>query len=105
MSATFSYTWDYLGRLQQITYPDEEVVSYGYDSGGQVQNGHRDCTGARTTEYVKDIGYDEYRAEDLHRVWKRDPDELRLRPCAPVADEHQHAEPVGNGAAEHELSL
>ena len=59
VSATFSYSWDYLGRLQQITYPDEEVVSYRYDSGGQVQK----VTGVHwgyTTEYVKDIGYDEF---------------------------------------------
>ena len=59
VSATFSYLSDYLGRLQQITYPDGEVVSYGYDAGGQV----RTVTGlhwGQSTQYVRDIGYDEY---------------------------------------------
>jgi RHS repeat-associated protein len=44
---------------QRITYPDGEVVSYGYDGGGQV----RSVTGlhyGRQTRYVEDIGYDEY---------------------------------------------
>ncbi len=59
VSATFAYSWDYLGRLQQITYPDEEVVSYGYDPGGQVQKVTGMHWGQRT-EYVRDIGYDEF---------------------------------------------
>ena len=59
VNASFSYTSDYLGRMQQIGYPDGEVVSYSYDAGGQVQK----VTGVhwgQSTEYVKDIGYDEY---------------------------------------------
>jgi len=59
VSATLSYLSDYLGHLQQITYPDGEVVTYGYDTGGQVQK----VTGvhwSQTTNYVKDIGYDEF---------------------------------------------
>ena len=59
VSATLDYVSDYLGRLQQITYPDGEVVRYDYDSGGQV----RKVTGlhwGQTTEYVRDIGYDEF---------------------------------------------
>ncbi len=45
--------------MQSITYPDGETVSYGYDYGGQVKS----VTGTHyeiTTQYVQDIGYDEY---------------------------------------------
>ena len=58
-TSTMSYTSDYLGRMAYITYPDGETLSYSYDKGGQVVS----ATGVRngfTTEYVKDIGYDEY---------------------------------------------
>ena len=54
-----SYTSDYLGRLNYITYPDGETVSYTYDAGGQVTG----VTGERNglvTKYVKRIGYDEF---------------------------------------------
>ncbi len=53
------YVSDYLGRMNKITYPDGEVVTYGYDYGGQVESviGVYDGT---TTRYVEDIGYDEY---------------------------------------------
>ena len=59
VSATISYVSDYLGRLQQITYPDEEVVSYSYDAGGQVQKVSGMHWGQKT-QYVTDIGYDEF---------------------------------------------
>ncbi len=48
-----------VGRIESITYPDGETVSYGYDYGGQVKS----VTGTHygvTTDYVEDIGYDEY---------------------------------------------
>ena len=54
-----SYTSDYLGRLNYITYPDGETVSYTYDAGGQVTG----VTGERNglvTKYVSRIGYDEF---------------------------------------------
>ena len=35
-SATMKYTSDYLGRMQEIIYPDGEVVTYSYDFGGQI---------------------------------------------------------------------
>jgi YD repeat-containing protein len=34
---TTSYLYDTFGRLQQLTYPDGEVLSYAYDSGGMVR--------------------------------------------------------------------
>ena len=58
-TALMSYTSDYLGRMQQIVYPDTEVVRYAYDEGGQVVSIQGSYAGI-TTEYVKDIGYDEY---------------------------------------------
>ncbi len=59
MSASFSYVYDYLGRMQCITYPDGETVSYGYDAGGQVRSVEGEHYG-RHTKYVQDIGYDQF---------------------------------------------
>ncbi|MBP5438269.1 MAG: hypothetical protein J6Y30_09845, partial [Treponema sp.] len=59
-TATMEYRSDYLGRMQEMTYPDGERVEYAYDYGGNV------CGISGTTKeendfsYVKDIGYDEY---------------------------------------------
>ena len=58
-SASFSYVYDYLGRMQSITYPDGEVLSYGYDAGGQVKSAKGVHYG-RSTTYVADIGYDQF---------------------------------------------
>jgi RHS repeat-associated protein len=58
-SARMAYEGDYLGRMQRITYPDNEVVTYGYDRGGQIKS----VTGRRFTtdfNYVVDVAYDEY---------------------------------------------
>jgi len=59
MEAAMKYRSDYLGRMQEITYPDGEVVTYGYDYGGQITSvkGMRRGT---AFNYVKEIGYDEY---------------------------------------------
>ncbi len=65
-SASFSYLSDYLGRMEEIVYPDGEVLSYGYDAGGQVTG----VTGERLgveTKYVEQIGYD----EDGQRVYMK----------------------------------
>ncbi|MGI5093376.1 RHS repeat domain-containing protein, partial [Treponema socranskii] len=58
-SAVMEYVSDYLGRMQKIVYPDREVVTYGYDAGGQVCSITGDHDGQAYT-YVADIGYDEY---------------------------------------------
>ncbi|MDR2478073.1 MAG: RHS repeat-associated core domain-containing protein, partial [Treponema sp.] len=57
--ATMRYHSDYLGRMETIEYPDGEVVTYGYDYGGQITSvtGNRKGT---IFPYVKTIGYDEY---------------------------------------------
>jgi RHS repeat-associated protein len=51
------YQSDYLGRMEWIEYPDGEVVTYGYDRGGNVNSvkGQKDTT---NITYVEDIGYD-----------------------------------------------
>ena len=58
-SAVMEYVSDYLGRMQKIRYPDREVVTYGYDAGGQVCSVKGDHDGEPYI-YVANIGYDEY---------------------------------------------
>ncbi|MDR2662140.1 MAG: hypothetical protein LBC31_03985 [Treponema sp.] len=50
-------------QLERITHDDGEIISYGYNAGGQIRRvtGHRESTdGTGEFEYVKDIGYDEF---------------------------------------------
>ncbi len=59
VTSEMRYRSDYLGRMQWIEYPDGEVITYGYDNGGQVVS----VTGEhwnKTFEYVTNILYDEY---------------------------------------------
>jgi YD repeat-containing protein len=58
-SADFSYRYDYQGRMREITYPDEETITYHYNRGGQVEKITSELHGLETT-YVEQIGYDEY---------------------------------------------
>jgi hypothetical protein len=58
-SAETGFVYDYLGRLESITYPDTEVVSYSYNAGGQVNHVEGLSKGS-TTVYIEEIGYDEY---------------------------------------------
>ena len=58
-TAKMSYTSDYLGRMNYITYPDGETVSYSYDAGGQVTKVTGERNGVETV-YIAKIGYDEY---------------------------------------------
>ena len=62
-AARQSYTtetrYDTWGRLQQLTYPDGEVLTYAYDAGGKV----RQVTGHKlphTTEYLSRLEYDKF---------------------------------------------
>ncbi len=57
-SATMTYAYDYLGRMQRITYPDAETVTYAYDYGGQVMSVTGDHY-LRQTVYVEEVGYNE----------------------------------------------
>ena len=38
LALSTQFTYDSWGRIQDITYPDNEVVSYAYDLGGQLQS-------------------------------------------------------------------
>src|SRR5262249_35983923 len=56
---TTHYLYDTWGRLQQMTYPDGEVLTYAYDSGGLV----RAAAGVKlgvTTPYVQRLEYDQF---------------------------------------------
>jgi RHS repeat-associated protein len=56
---TTGYRYDSFGRALQLTYPDGEVMTYGYDSGGQVIS----ATGAKnghTYPYLNDLHYDKF---------------------------------------------
>jgi len=53
------YASDYLGRMKEITYPDGEIVRYGYGYGGQIKSVKGERKGTKF-DYVSMIGYDEY---------------------------------------------
>ncbi|TMQ12501.1 MAG: hypothetical protein E6J91_20700, partial [Deltaproteobacteria bacterium] len=64
---TTHYLYDTWGRLQQMTYPDGEVLTYAYDSGGLVHA----VTGVKlgvTTPYVQRLEYDEFGQRAFLRV-------------------------------------
>jgi RHS repeat-associated protein len=60
VTAVTGYESDYLGRMQHVSYPDGETVTYTYDAGGNVQTVTGVKEGYDDFKYVKDIGYDEY---------------------------------------------
>ncbi|HEY0603173.1 MAG TPA: SpvB/TcaC N-terminal domain-containing protein, partial [Herpetosiphonaceae bacterium] len=56
---TTNYLYDTFGRLQTMTYPDGEVLTYRYDSGGLV----REATGKKaqhTYSYLRRLEYDKF---------------------------------------------
>ncbi|WP_255824450.1 RHS repeat domain-containing protein [Treponema putidum] len=59
VTAVFNYEADYLGRMQSISYPDGEVLTYNYDKGGQLK-GVIGKKGIETYRYVDNILYDEH---------------------------------------------
>jgi hypothetical protein len=46
------YLYDTWGRLRQLVYPDAEVLTYAYDSGGQVRAVEGVKLGARFPSYL-----------------------------------------------------
>jgi RHS repeat-associated protein len=53
------YTYDTFGRLQQLVYPDGEVLTYKYDAGGMA----RQATGQKGSHayrYVERLEYDKF---------------------------------------------
>lgn len=58
-SFTTQYTFDTWNRVLKLTYPDGEVLSYGYDSGGQV-NSATGVKGSFTYPYLTRLDYDKF---------------------------------------------
>jgi RHS repeat-associated protein len=56
---TTSYVYDSFDRMLRMTYPDGEVLSYGYDSGGAV-NTATGVKAGRTYPYLKRLDYDKF---------------------------------------------
>ncbi|MFI6503961.1 SpvB/TcaC N-terminal domain-containing protein [Nonomuraea typhae] len=56
---TTGYRYDGFGRVHQLTYPDGEVLTYGYDSGGQVITA-TGVKGSHTYPYLRDMLYDKF---------------------------------------------
>jgi RHS repeat-associated protein len=56
---TTRYRFDTFNRVLRLTYPDGEVLSYGYDSGGQV-NAATGVKGDFTYPYLKRLEYDKF---------------------------------------------
>ncbi len=65
VSSTMRTEWDYLGRLQEVRYPDGEVLLYGYDEGGQIAS----ATGFHDG-YTEVGGLDHWSSE--HWWWSQD---------------------------------
>ncbi|MBR6130499.1 MAG: RHS repeat-associated core domain-containing protein [Bacteroidales bacterium] len=53
------YAYDSYNRIQTITYPDGETVSYRYDRGGMLESVRGDKGGDHRT-YIEDISYNTY---------------------------------------------
>ena len=59
-------TYDSHNRVRTITYPDGEVVSYGYDAAGQVTS-LKSAKQGREETIVAQVGYD----KDGHTIYTR----------------------------------
>ena len=53
------YAYDQLGRMQSMTYPDGETITYGYDAGGLVNSVKGKRLNNTETTYVININYNE----------------------------------------------
>jgi RHS repeat-associated protein len=81
---TTQYLYDTWGRLQTLTYPDGEVLTYRYDSGGMV----RAASGAKsgyTYAYLSRLEYDKFQqrafmeaANNVRTSFTYDPLDRRL---------------------------
>ncbi|MBP5650857.1 MAG: RHS repeat-associated core domain-containing protein [Bacteroidales bacterium] len=58
-----NYSYDSWNRVQSITYPDGEVVSYNYDRGGML-NKMEGQKGAQSFTYIDNILYNRYGLKD-----------------------------------------
>ncbi|HZB32323.1 MAG TPA: SpvB/TcaC N-terminal domain-containing protein [Streptosporangiaceae bacterium] len=56
---TTQYRYDTWNRMLRMTFPDGEVLSYGYNSGGLV-NQATGVKGANTYQYLRRLDYDKF---------------------------------------------
>jgi YD repeat-containing protein len=67
---TFKMEWEYdsWNRIKQMTYPDGEVVSYGYDAGGQLVS-MQGMKGQDPYRYIENIEYNRYGSRTAIQYW------------------------------------
>ncbi|WP_294243724.1 RHS repeat-associated core domain-containing protein [uncultured Chryseobacterium sp.] len=77
-----SYRYDSWNRIREIMYPDQEVVHYEYDLGGNLKHVYNDSD----YEYVINIEYDEYEqrkkivfGNDTSSSFTYEPEKRRLK--------------------------
>ena len=59
LALSTQFTYDSWGRIQDITYPDNEMVSYAYDLGGQLQS----ISNNSSYTYLDNVSYDRFGAK------------------------------------------
>ncbi len=52
----FDRTYDSMGRVRTLTYPDTEVVTYTYNGSGDIET-IQGVKNSVTTDYIKDVNY------------------------------------------------
>src|SRR5262249_26261546 len=56
---TTQYVFDTFGRLQSLTYPDSEVLTYRYDAGGLLAQASG-VKGPNSYPYIRRLEYDRF---------------------------------------------
>jgi RHS repeat-associated protein len=56
---TTKFLYDSFGRMQKLTYPDGEVLTYQYDAGGMLRRA-TGLKGPYTYEYLRRLEYDKF---------------------------------------------
>jgi hypothetical protein len=94
-----THTYDYLGRMQEIIYPDGEVLEYVSDHGGKVLSVAGTWRGA-VLAYAKEIRYDEFGqrsymryGNDVETTYAYDPERRWL---SSVVTTNPHGETLQN---------
>ncbi len=57
------FEYDSWNRIKSMTYPDGEVVSYGYNRGGMLESVLGNKNGV-SSDYIKEIRYNKYELKD-----------------------------------------
>jgi RHS repeat-associated protein len=76
---TTAFEYDTWGRPKTITYPDGEVVSYGYDSGG-LTNSMTGVSGGQPYSYVTRMEYDKFLSRRYQETGNGVASEVRYNP-------------------------